>query len=138
MRRYVVLLLVCVVEGCTPLRVAPGGTLVTGIDFSPYTKQGFFFSTEMFPGTYEPVGLVTVTTIPPAHQEHDEIGYVVWRIQPVLLKDVVDTMYQRAKSMGADALVNFRVRTYQDRIDLQTTRDAVELSGFAIRRRAGR
>ena len=55
-----------------------------------------------------------------------------------VVKDVVDTMYQRAKAMGADALVNFRVRVYQDRLDVQSTRDAVELSGFAIRRRAGR
>jgi hypothetical protein len=30
------------------------------VDFRPYTEKGFFFSTEMYQGSYEPIGIITV------------------------------------------------------------------------------
>jgi hypothetical protein len=143
MRRSAVLFaallpLVVLAGACRPLRVVPSNTLITGIDFSAYTKQGFFFTPEMYDGPYESIGLVTVSLFPAAKQVVDAGGARRWQIDKPSIDEGVAKMYEQAKDMGADALVNFAVRVTDDRLDEWTVRPVLEVSGFAIRRsRAG-
>jgi hypothetical protein len=127
-------LLVLLAGACRPLRVVPGDTLITGIDFSAYTKQGFFFTPEMYDGPYESIGLVTVSLFPAARQVIEAGGIRRWRIDKPSVDEGVAKMYEQAKNMGADALVNFAVRVSDDRLDEWTVRPVLEVSGFAIRR----
>jgi hypothetical protein len=120
---------------CVKPQSVGGVTRVAGIDFTPYTKQGFFFSPGEYQGRYEPLGLISVTIMPPARQVKDSVtGFLRWQIEPLRVAIVVDSMFARAKAMGADALVHFSSRAFEDRIDATTTREAIEVSGFAIKR----
>jgi hypothetical protein len=122
------------VGACARPRLIPSKTLVAGIDFSEYTRQGFLFTPEMYDGPYEAVGLVTVSMYPEARYVLSADRVMRWDVQRITAQDVVAKMYEQAKGMGADALVNFTVRVTDDRIDATATRPVLEVSGFAIRR----
>ena len=120
---------------CTKARIVPRSTLVAGIDFSKYMAQGFLFTPEMYDGPYASVGLISVTMSPEAKQvAHPNGGYMVWEIELISTEELVARMHEEAKQMGADAIVNFRIRVVEEALDTFKNRPVFEVSGFAIRR----
>ena len=121
---------------CAKPRLLPGAELVTGIDFSDYSRRGFLFTPGMYTeGPYESLGLVTVTVTPQARQVPDSTtGYFRWQIERITADDIVRKTYDQAIAMGADALVNFEARVREERLDEYSSRPILEVSGFAIRR----
>ena len=125
--------------GCSgTLKRIPSVTVVSGVDLARYSSRGFFFSTEPYVGPHETMGLVAVTSYAEMHQEKVERAMFgsEWITTPVPLQTVVDTVYARAVSMGADAFVKFEFHS----VTLPATADhpaipGIEITGVAIKRR---
>lgn len=136
-----------VLAGCTlpppaaPPVPIPASTVVSGVDFSRYTQRGFLFTTEMYQGPYDAIGLITVTcyasATPDSIPDTLALGGIVyhptWRFGEVRLERVLDSMYARATAMKADALVKFTATTTTRR-DQTAEVPGIMVSGFAIHR----
>lgn len=119
-------------------------TIVTGYDFSEYTAQGFLITPEQYLGTYESMGMITVTMWPEVRKEVrirykidngqrvpvEEETFVVGELN---VKKAIDEIYEQAKGMGADAITRFNV-TYTSRLNGDLIVPGTEISGFAIKR----
>ena len=128
------ILLTCVLSGCRTVKHIPPTTVVTGIDFTPYTAQKFMFTPEMYRGDYESVGVINVSM----HAEGNLIpnartGRHEWVFSPLLIDDVVREAHKRAVAMGANAVVNFSVKAAPTVVGTVTI-PGIEVSGFAIKR----
>jgi len=123
-----------VLGGCVSsvTQVSPE-TIVSAIDFTPYTQRGFLFTPEVYEGPYEAIGLITVTRYAAGHYATDMAR---WEFDPIPVRDVLDSVYARAMAMGGDALMRFRLENVvaPAAVRLPAT-PGLEVSGFAIRRR---
>lgn len=129
-----VLLLGALASGCKTLSYIPPATTVTGIDFTPYTSQGFMFTPEMYRGDYESVGVINVSM----HAEgrlvtNPRTRAQEWEFAALRVDDVVREAHKRAVDMGANAVVNFSVRA-APRLVGTITQPGLEVTGFAIKR----
>ena len=124
-----------VVAACAVSQQIPRTTVVAVLDFTPYSQQGFMFTPATYHGDFESIGLVTVTVYPECNFSTDS-SEEVWEraCEEIDPQDGLDTMYHKAKDMGADAVTNVQVRTVS--VTVKRVRvDGIEVSGFAIRRR---
>lgn len=108
-------------------------TVAAAVDFTPYTRRGFLFTTETYPGPYEAVGIISVTRYAGGHRVPGVTTDYVWQFDPVPVAEVLDSMYARATALHADALTKFTLRTVT-RPGPGTDVPGIEVSGFAIRR----
>jgi hypothetical protein len=119
---------------CRPLKYIAPATSVTGIDFTPYTAQGFMFTPEMYRGDYESVGVINVIMQAEGNLVGDpRRGGSEWQFSELNVGDVVKEAHKRAVAMGANALVNFSVRS-ASRLVGTVTVPGIEVTGFAIKR----
>lgn len=116
----IIIFLLSACETTSVLPKIPRKELLTGIDFSKYTKNGFLITPEKYNGNYESIGLITFVFMPEATPKTNTIennyswkegadlvtGYS-WDIEKVNIQDAIDAMYKRCTEMGANALVNF-------------------------------
>ena len=59
---------VLIFNGCVAtLKFIPAEEYFMGIDFRPYTEQGFLFTPEKYLGEYESIGLVDLISVPEAN-----------------------------------------------------------------------
>ena len=117
------------IGACAPAHI-PQLTAVTGFELTSYTAKGFFFSPNIYTGPYEPVGLVTVTIY--AEGRADKDGII--QFTPLAGQQVLDTVYARARTMGANGFVQMQFTA----VSMQVRSVAVpglQISGFAIRRK---
>lgn len=134
--------LVALVAACAPTsKHIPTVTIVTGVDLSRYSQRGFLFSPDAYTGPHEAVGLVSVRRYAEAPWEvpNQREALPHWEFGHVSTQEALDSMYARAVSLGADALVKMEIRSVEQ--PAQPGRPAipgVEVSGFAIRRSSAR
>ena len=110
--------------------------LVYGYDFTKYTNQGFLFTPEKYLGEYESIGLLTVLILPELNRsgEYDfsvtdkKLSYA-----PVSADEVLDSLFDVAINMGANAIVSLTIENIERMIE-GVNAPGVKASGFAIRR----
>lgn len=115
------------------------------IDFRPFTREGFLFTPEMYDGDYDAIGVLSITILPgdiitePTGPE-DRKGRLTREGKPVHVEHLsVDgglmRLYEAAADMGADAVVNLKIRRVRDWRRATLDLDALEVEGLAIRRK---
>ena len=127
--------LVTGVGACGTSRQIPQTTVVSVLDFTPYSQQGFLFSPASYYGDFDSIGFVTVTVYPECNFD-TQSSEEVWEreCQEISTRDGLDAMYQTAKDMGADAVTNLEVRPISVTVK-RVRMGGIEVSGFAIKRR---
>lgn len=121
---------------CAGLKYIPPTTSITGIDFTPYTAQGFMITPEMYRGDYESVGVINVIMHAEGRLETDpKTGITGWHFSTLHVDDVVKEAHQRAVAMGADAIVNFDVKAAPEVVQTVVV-PGIEATGFAIKRKS--
>lgn len=120
-----------------------------GYDFRPYTEQGFTFTTEGIDQDYISIGYVRVVynpsfeKIPPGGNRQDfedsrvyqdpHNPNLYWRVSEPNEKRMIQTAFERASQMGADAIIRFEINNIQIKnVDLIV--NSAELVGLAIKR----
>lgn len=113
-------------------------------DFRKYTDEGFLFTTEKYLGDYESIGLLSIEIIPELKKKD---GYFApgqtysggsssfWNYIPIKTEEVLDSLYNKAKSMGADAVVNLDVEYFDVIVSGNISVPETRASGFAIKRK---
>ncbi len=119
------------------------GITFTGFDFRPYTNKGFLFTPEKYSGKYKSIGFISVNVYPEVSQDKFSIFTTEkiynttygehWFINKILSNEAVDSLYQHAKRMGADAVTRFHAETIS-KLDGTISIQGLMFSGFAIKR----
>jgi hypothetical protein len=133
MKKLLILLLLF--PSCMTLDHIPAESIYYGLDFRKYAEADFLITPEMYQGDYMTMGMVSYELYPEAH--YVQAPDPKWITGIVLPKWAVDSMYNFCKSMGADALVNFRAefvtKPYYN-IANPINLSGVKISGYAIKR----
>lgn len=146
--KTVIIALSILVVGCAQqLTSIPQESHYYGVDFTKYTERGFLITPEKFLDEYESVGTVRYILIPSAnyvtinrsvHSDGSVAERKQWVSRRVTLAQGLDSLYTMARSMGANAIINFEAkeatRSYPSLVN-PITLSGYELSGFAIRRK---
>ena len=140
--------------GCASSNVTeqPESILSLGVDFRPYTEKGFHFTPYQYSGEYESLGLIEVIYIPEfrkapsGHTMQSPTaldGYSIyidpsnpndfWNVKNVSGEQLVKEAYELALEMGADAIVDFRIGSYQY-VNGSLRVESAKIEGFAIKR----
>lgn len=133
------MLLCTLTLACTP-RPMPGRIDSYVVDFSPFKDRGFLFTPESYNGDYDGVGLIEIVFRPPVTVTRTSDGGfwggsgLKYETETVDMESALEELYNRASSMGSDAVVNFRMR-YVSVLTGQRYFDSLVLSGFAIKRK---
>lgn len=162
MKNVILLILVYLMFGCETakqleeLSFIPKKELFYTIDFSRFTEQGFLITPEKYSEKYKSIGLVTYEYLPSGtyklvgltknpfynpqvdKTEPEYLQLKNWVFEPIHYEKAMDSLYIKCKSMGADALVNFRIEVKSEEIGVgyknSSTVKGLLLSGFAIKR----
>jgi hypothetical protein len=107
---------------------------VAGVDFTPYTRLGFLFTPETFGGPYDAIGLIRVTRYAAGHYVVPEGATAAheWQFDPVPVQGVVDSVFAKAKAMGANAVIRFQIDVAPERSADGASVPGITVSGFAI------
>lgn len=117
-----------------------------GYDFTSYTEKGFLFTPEQYLGDYDAIGLLKLEIIPEVRQifygtRATEQGWETiigntrqWQVKEISSKQLLDSLYNKAVSMGADAVVRFSLNS-TSHYNGDVTFNGLEVSGFAIKRK---
>jgi len=109
---------------------------VHGYDFTRYTEEGLLITPEDYNSSYKSVGMLRVVIWPEMRRERvngDPYEMTNWKAEPLRMQEAVDSLYTRARQMGADAIIRFDAQRVTQEVD-DDTRTGVEASGFAIDR----
>lgn len=139
-----VLLLVLLLVGCQPTEESRRShydreTEFYGFDFTEYADQGFLITPYQYDGEYESVGILRVVIWPEMTRIAEKTmgdrvtEYSDWRAEEIQMDTAVDSLYDRAREMGADAIIDFQAERITEDIN-EGVRVGVEARGFAIDR----
>ena len=114
-------------------------------DFTDYTKKGFLFTPEQYLGNYESIGIIDVKIYPQTEykeansteeDENDSFkrGSNKWIYYIVSTQEVLDSLYNRASIMGADAVVRLIIQDFDVNYG-KVSAVGKRASGFAIKRK---
>jgi len=134
-----IVLLAAALLACSPISHIPADSSVSGIDFREYTERGFLFSPWQYDGRYESVGVIEVTMFPEANRVSSRTRggatETHWEFERITVSEMTAALYEQAREMGADALVEFDLRGETRELTNPTaTMRGLTASGFAIRR----
>lgn len=118
---------------------------VRGYDFTEYTEEGFLITPKSYQGEYQSIGTLSITVWPRIERRNttegddpspgpDEAGNTWIRTDPVRPQEVVDSLYARAQSLGADAVMDFNTEAVTENLNEGPTRVGIRAYGFAIDR----
>lgn len=141
----VLLLMAALIAACGGPDVYKKSMEVSGYDFTEYTDQGFLITPEGYQGEYQSIGVLSVTVWPRIERrpvEDDTLAqpgadsparewFITEAVDP---QEVVDSLYVEARSMGADAVMNFRTEFVEEDLEDGPVRPGVRVRGFAIDR----
>lgn len=127
---------------CAPaVKYLPPAVTTASIDFSSYSKRGFFFTPDPYSGQYETVGFISVIRYASARYAEPDQQYAAgghWEVDSIPLQEAIDSMYARATRMGADAIMELRMDAVIAPPTAATPAlPGLHVSGFAIRRLKG-
>lgn len=124
---------------CTSRKHITGQTTISVLDFSKYSNRGFVFSPYTYDGDYDPVGMITIYALPGAYlDEKSSNSKGEWMIEIIHEEDVLDTLYQKATAMGANAIISLRIENvpYSESVGVyKINMTGLKVEGFAIRRK---
>lgn len=112
-------------------------------DFRKYTEKDFFITPEKYQGNYESIGIIDISIYPAAARQLEIIkpqniidgeyaqGY--WLIRKLKPNEIINTIYEEANDMGANAIMNFKVTSIQKQVDYDLNLKGINVSGFAIK-----
>ena len=127
------LAMLALAPACSNLKYIAPNTEVRSIDFSGYSRQGFMFTTEMYQGAYESVGIIYVTMHAEGKLENMK-GFSQWVFSDLKVQDVLAEAHRKALAMGANAIVKLDIQADNKVLSPALTVPGIEVSGFAIRR----
>jgi hypothetical protein len=138
---------------CTTLKEIPSYSLLNKIDFRKYSDAGFLFTPEKYEGEYKSIGVIDFKKMPGALYttikelknkdnyipEHPEISTIStqWFTEMIDMDQAIDELYRECISLGADALMNFKIDYYietRSNISNPISITGYKISGFAIKR----
>ena len=120
---------------------------IYGADFTKYTALGFQITPESYLGNYESIALLTFDYFPAVRQltfkdslhyyrpgtQEEFINGQTWFIENISIAAAIDSFYNMAKALGANAIVKFKmdpIRREDGPLDIS----GFQISGFAIRK----
>lgn len=124
------------------IEIVPGQLSYYSIDFREYTDKGFLFTPYSYGGNYQPVGLIQIDIRPEAH--YKKANYFntksYWEYKKLSNSDLLKVAYEKAIEMGADAVVDFKILTNYEPVNVGQGIYAGNLpvynvTGFAIKRK---
>lgn len=140
-------LLLVVISGCAPqIKYIPAETSLITVDFSKYAKTGFLITPHDYSGEYEAMGLISISVVPEArlvsksykHSSGPTATKEMWDIGQLDINTIIEALHKRAVSLGADAIIDFKVTTVERQHGEGTLKSVkitgYELEGFAIKR----
>jgi len=150
---YVVLFILvsCSTSKITTSKISfiPKSQILFGLDFRPYTEQGFLVTPYSYSEPYESIGVLTLSILPEAkkvvgntYRTSDspnstiQVEYI-WLKSDISPEETIEAMYQECKKLGADALVDFNIKPISKHYntDPPVSIDGFEVTGFAIKRK---
>ena len=130
--------------GCVHSFEVPKMVLTSVYDFTTYTERGFLFTPEQYLYDYESRGQITIEIIPEvlASSYNEEIddgwikltGKTYWKAKKINPQEVLDELYRKAISMGADALVRLKFDNNEN-FNGAVYFNSLVATGFAIHRK---
>jgi len=124
----------------------PGGESVTSVSVAKYAEKGFLFTPVDYKGKFKSIGMIfgqlsQEARVVESANHGDNISQSVahqWIKERIIPDALIDTVYQNAVSMGADAIMNFTI-TAKDSVYNKLTSDVISVKsytfyGFAIKR----
>ncbi|MEO8398822.1 MAG: hypothetical protein ABI550_03295 [Ignavibacteriaceae bacterium] len=144
---FIIFFLSICLSSCTAEKDLGKKVYVYGYNFTKYTKQGFLFTPEPYPGDYESVGILEVEIYPEIKKAKEEgsnqygtSNYgesAEWLYISIQTNEVLDSLFHLAKGMGADAVVRLDIEDVtQERSGFPLTLiPGKRASGFAIKRK---
>jgi len=144
MKKFILFLFIAAfLSGCTVMDEIPARTNAYFIDFSKYSDKGFLFTPEGYLSDYSSVGIIEINMFPTAKNvgldkitPHTRNVFNVqggWIMERLSVSDIVDTVYSRCISMGADAVINFRIDVISENYAPPLV-NGLRVTGFAIKR----
>lgn len=131
-------LMLIYLSGCSQGIVMQKSMIVSGYDFSKYSKIGFLFTPEKYNGSYESIGLVEVDVYPAvldkAYYDDTQRKFDRWSVDKISTSEVIDSLYAVCNKMGANALTNFKIEVSNPASNGAITYYGIKASGFAIKR----
>jgi hypothetical protein len=90
------------------------------LDFRPYTSSGFFISGGPYRGDFDPIGDIEIRVDPKTVRNGDrrKASDPVYLVETVKHQELINLAVEYAKSVGADALVNFRITAVEYEADI--------------------
>jgi hypothetical protein len=129
------ILLAATITGCSSITSLQSYKQTTVLNFTPFTKQGFLFTPEPYPGDYESVGMITVSISASGERKRMRPGIYDWDwdLTQIQADSVLSYFYNQATVLGADAVVRLSLsRTTTDFGELSVP--TIVATGFAIKR----
>lgn len=128
--------------GCTSIKYIPKSTTIGVLNFKKYVDKGFLFTPHEYKGDYESIGLLSITVTPQAKLKTVKTAKDttrVWSVDTVKSDEVLDILYEKAKGMGADAIIDFVIKEvvniYNEYGSHPVTIFGFTAIGFAIKRK---
>lgn len=109
------------------------------VDFRAYTENGFFVSTDAFPGQFTPLGSLEIRVDPKTTKNPDRkrTSDPIYIVEEVNVQDLLNIAVEAAKEKGADGLTNLKITTVrmtEGEIAFSAPIKYYIISGLCIRR----
>lgn len=149
--RTTIIILTLLLTGCVSQGAFESREYIanTGYDFRPYTQQGFLFTTEGMELDYVSIGYIRVVYNPSFQkiptggnmQEFEDSRVyqdpinpnLYWRVSEPDEAKMIQTAYDQASAMGADAIIRFQIKNIEIK-NAELIVNSSELVGLAIKR----
>lgn len=157
MKKLSYLLLILISFSCAelaPLNEIPEVNNLFSIDLKKYSEDGFLITQDKYIKEYESIAMIDFLKRPKASYVkvgrkinnsasmsantpvyEDEMSWIVGEIS---MQETIDNIYEICKSMGADALVDFKIASddfYYSSIKNPILVPGYRITGFAIKRK---
>jgi hypothetical protein len=140
---FLAFIVVFFLVSCTPSKFQK--QVVTYVyDFTKYSNQNFLFTPEQYTGNYNSIGLLEIEIYPETEKvlakntsnqygTEDYSKSTQWIYYPISTEEVLDSLYNRAIRMGADAITRLKIEDFI--VSYGTVYSyGKKASGFAIKR----
>ena len=118
----------------------PAKSEISSLDFTKYQEDNFLITPSSYGGDYESLGLVTYSMYAESDfvvsKENKDIGE--WVHKKILVQDVLDLAYNKAKKQGANAITNFKLEATTKSVHdglLMVSIPGISISGLLIKRK---
>ncbi len=121
-------------------------SIVKGYDFTKYTSKGFLFTPEPYNGEYDAIGMIEISLYPAVTEDENKIynssdtwdrgtSFSNWFVGKITASEVLDSLYNYTKKMGANAVVRLQIEDALPRTNGEIVVQGIKASGFAIKRK---